>query len=75
MRVSSQGGKSSPGETFPIHSSAKIRTLVRIVQNPADAACRKAVGSSDAMTFNTELGPEQACRRCGELWPADAEFL
>jgi hypothetical protein len=27
------------------------------------------------MTLNTELGPEQACRRCGELWPADAEFF
>lgn len=27
------------------------------------------------MTVNTELGLEQACRRCGELWPADAEFF
>jgi hypothetical protein len=27
------------------------------------------------MTLNTELGPEQKCRRCGELWPADAEFF
>ncbi|WP_283445265.1 hypothetical protein [Noviherbaspirillum suwonense] len=25
--------------------------------------------------MNTELGPEQACRRCGEFWPADAEFF
>jgi len=22
----------------------------------------------------TELGNEQQCRRCGELWPADEEF-
>lgn len=27
------------------------------------------------MTLNTELGPEQPCRRCGEFWPADAEFF
>jgi hypothetical protein len=27
------------------------------------------------MTLNTELGLEQECRRCGELWPADAEFF
>jgi hypothetical protein len=35
----------------------------------------KQTGLTNAMTLTTELGPEQACRRCGELWPADAEFF